>query len=607
MSVARNLLFFLAISAAYGTDLKIPAHYLKDEYRIPMRDGVRLFTIAYIPKDTREKYPILLTRTPYGIAPYEEGKFPDVLGPSEGFTKEGFIFVYQDARGRYMSEGEFVDDRPIQNSHKSRKNVDESTDAYDTIDWLVRNVPNNNGRVGIVGISYNGFYSAAALVDAHPALVAVSPQAPMANLYMGDDAFHNGAFFLAANFDFFTEFRKERNPRLPGAEPDFQYGTKSGYDFFLRLGPLQNANKRYFHNKNSYWTPTVEHTTYDRFWQSRNILPHLTSVRPAVLVVGGWYDAEDLAGTLGVFRAVDQQSPQTQVQLVMGPWRHGGWEGAKEDRLGDISFGSDTSQFFQDEIALPFFCHYLKDAPDPQLPKAYVFETGKNEWKKEMEWPPSNAQLRTLYLGAARHLLWNADRTQDGFDQYVSDPSNPIPYFSKPSVGMAPEYMDGDQRFADHRPDVLSFQTEPLKNDLVIAGPIIPTLYVSTTGTDSDFDLKIIDIYPDDAPGLLAGYEQLVRGEPFRGKFRDSFESPQPFRPGSVQKIHFTMPDVYHCFQKGHRLMIQVQSSWFPLTDRNPQQFLDIPNAKPGQFQRAIERIYREASAASAVEFYVLP
>ncbi|MBV8808267.1 MAG: CocE/NonD family hydrolase [Acidobacteriaceae bacterium] len=597
----------VAVSSRGADSFDVRANYNKFEYRIPMRDGVRLFTAVYAPKDTSQKWPILLTRTPYSVGPYGVDKYRTHVGPSDKFAEDKFIFVYQDARGRFQSEGEFVDVRPIRSDAVGSTSTDESTDAYDTIDWLVKNVPNNNGKVGMVGISYDGFYTDAALVHAHPALVAASPQAPMADLYMGDDAYHSGAFMLVANFSFYTGFMKQSNPVFPEKqEKEFAYGTKDGYKFYLNMGPLANAEQSYFHRQNSYWTDLIEHTTYDRYWQERNILPHLKTATPAVLVVGGWFDAEDLSGTLKTFRAIEAQSAQTENKLVMGPWAHGAWQRSKGDKLGDISFGSDTGPFFENEILLPFFRHYLKGAPDPGLPAAYVFETGKNVWRKEQHWPPAKAQPEELYLRAGGKLSFDPAVETSGFDEYVSDPNKPVPFLNKPALYMEPEYMDGDQRFVKSRPDVLSYETEPLAADVTIAGPISPTLVVSSSGTDSDFDVKLVDVYPDDALGGVGGYEQLVRGEPFRGKFRNSFEQPQPFTPGEVQQIHFTMPDAYHCFLKGHKILVQVQSSWFPLTDRNPQTFSDIPHARPDQFVRATERIYRSPGAASFVEINIV-
>ncbi len=596
---------FAVLSAFAAEKFDLPSHYTKFEYRIPMRDGVRLFTAVYVPRDTSTKYPVLLTRTPYGIAPYGADRYPAHLGPSSKFAEDKFIFAYQDARGRFMSEGTFVDDRPICDVYRSNKDVDESTDAYDTIDWLVKNIPNNNGKVGVYGTSYSGFYTDAALIHSHPALLAASPQAPMADLYMGDDAYHNGAFFLIANFSFYQFFEKQDNPQLPKEKKPFDYGTKDGYKFYLNMGPLADSNRPYFHPTNQYWADQIEHTTYDNYWKTRNILPHLKDVTPAVLVVGGWFDAEDLSGTLKTFRAIQAQSSGTPEWLVMGPWYHGGWNGGAGSKLGDISFGADTAGFFRDQIEFPFFRHYLKDGPDADLPKAYVFETGKNVWRKKAQWPPANAHPERFYFGGNGALNREAPDEAAGFDEYVSDSNDPVPFSSKPTLKMDREYMDADQRFAQKRPDVLTYETGPLSDDVTIAGPVSPALFVSTSGTDSDFDVKLIDVYPEDAGGTLGGYMQLVRGEPFRGKFRNSFEQPTPFKAGEQQQIRFSMPDVYHCFQKGHRIMVQVQSSWFPLTDRNPQTFTNIPTAEPDAYVKATERIYRSRDAASFIEVNV--
>jgi putative CocE/NonD family hydrolase len=595
-----------ATAPAAEPAFNITAHYTKYEYRIPMRDGVRLFTAVYVPKDASQKWPILMARTPYGVDPYGPGKYPNHLGPPK-FAEDGFIFVYQDVRGRFMSEGEFVEMRPEKDHPDGPKDVDESTDTYDTIEWLLKNIPNHNGKVGLFGISYPGFYASAGLINAHPALVAVSPQAPIADLYMGDDAYHNGAFFLIANFSFYTFFNKQHNPELPRREPEFKYGTKDGYKFYLEMGPLVNSNEKYLHYQNPYWTDIIKHPNYDEFWQTRNILPHLKNVKPAVLIVGGWFDAEDLAGTLKTYRAIGNQSPETNEKIVMGPWVHGGWFRSPGDKLGDIRFGSDTAEFFREEIELPFFRHYLKGAADPQLPKAYVFETGKNVWRREQQWPPQNALAKRFYLAAHGQLAAEAPKEASAFDEYTSDPNHPVPFYNKPTLEMTREYMDADQRFVQQRQDVVTYATEPLEQDITVAGPVSPSLYVSTTGSDSDFVVKLIDVYPQNAPAGLGGYEQLVRGEPFRGKFRNSFEHPEAFKPGEVQHIQFAMPDIYHCFQKEHRIMVQIQSSWFPLVDRNPQTFTDIPNAGPAQFVKAMERVYRSKEAASYIQMSVEP
>ncbi len=586
-----------ALLAANASDLK--SAYDKFEFRVPMRDGVNLFTVVYTPKDKAERYPFLLTRTPYSVAPYGLQQYPEHLGPSPKFVADKFIFVMQDVRGRFESEGDFVDMPILKDKLNGPKDTDESTDTYDTIDWLLKNVPNNNGKVGIYGISYNGFYTSCALVRSHPALVAASPQAPMADLFMGDDAYHNGALFLIANFSFYTGFDKQKNPVLPEKRTEFDYGTKDGYQFYLQMGAVANSDKQYLLFKDPYWTDLYMHPTYDKFWKPRNILPHLTKVKPAVMVVGGWFDAEDLSGTLKTFRAIDKTSPGLDLHLVMGPWSHGGWQRTNGNKLGDLSFNTDTAVFFRDQLELPFFRHYLKDAPDAKLSKAVVFETGKNTWQSFPAWPPQNAAPAKLYFHDKGALSFKLPSEGFGADSYESDPNHPIPFYAKPTTDMAIDYMDADQRFLADRKDVLSFVTDALADDVTIAGPISPTLFVSTTGTDSDFDVKLIDVYPD-------GYQQLVRGEPFRGKFRNSFEDPTPFKPGIVEKIHFQMPDAFHCFQKGHRIMVQVQSSWFPLTDRNPQTFTNIPTATPEQFMTATERIYRTRQAPSYVEVNII-
>ncbi len=595
MSFSRVLVLVLLIVFERGSgaarEFTFSEHYTKQEVRIPMRDGVRLFTAIYAPKETTQRYPFLMTRTPYSVGYYGPGKFPKFAGK---LAESGFILVFQDVRGRYMSEGEFVEERPEKDVTEGSKDVDESTDTYDTIEWLLHNVPDNNGKAGLRGISYPGFYTSAGLINAHPALVAASPQAPMADLYHGDDAYHNGALFLLSNFSFYTDFGPQHNPTLPEPTKPFDYGTNDGYAFYLERGTLGNLNG------NAYWRDVKTHATYDEYWKSRNLLPHLNRITPAVLVVGGWFDAEDLSGTLKTFRAIGSQSPGTNVHLVMGPWWHGGWAESAGSKMGDLSFGSATGEFFRDRIELPFFLHYLKGGPDPDLPYAYVFETGKNVWRTESEWPPKLAVRQAIYLREGKHLSFDKPTEPAAFDQYVSDPAHPVPFSAKQVLQTPKEYMVADQRFVQNRPDVLTYRTDALTEDLTIAGPVRPLLYVSTSGTDSDFVVKLIDVHPD-------GYEQLLRGEPFRGKFRNSFETPEPFTPGQVTPIRFDMPDVYHCFEKGHRLMVQIQSSWFPLVDRNPQTFVDIPDAKPSDFKEATERIYRSSSAPTAIELSVVP
>jgi putative CocE/NonD family hydrolase len=599
MIISRGAFLFVLpfLAEAAVDDFDIKSNYAKIECQIAMRDGVKLYTAVYTPRGYTGKLPILLTRTPYGVGPYGADGYPKHLGPLR-FAEEKFIFAYQDVRGRYMSEGEFVDVRPIKDVLDGGKDTDETTDAFDTIEFLVKNVPGNNGKVGMLGTSYNGFYTACALVRSHPALVAASPQAPMADLYRGDDAYHNGAFFLLANFSFYTNFTKQKNPTAESDTGTFDYGTNDSYKFYLQMGPLADSDRLYLLNKNPYWTDMYRHATEDSFWRVRNLLPHLKTITPAVLVVGGWYDAEDLSGTLATYQAIRRQSPSTVCTLVMGPWSHGAWNYGNGDKLGDISFNDNTAEMLRD-MELRFFKQYLKNAGPAALPQALVFETGSNEWKPLLQWPPKAASQR-IYLQPGGRLSFNPPTEQGAFDEYVSDPANPVPFMPDPPQEMIKEYMVADQRFLDSRKDVLSYVTDPLKEDITFAGAVSPDLFVSTTASDSDFDVKLIDV-------SASGYEQLVRGEPFRGKFRKSFEKPEAFTPGKIEEIRFSMPDIYHCFKKGHRIMVQVQSSWFPLTDRNPQTFTDIPNAKPDDFVTAVQRIYRARWTASFVEVNVEP
>jgi putative CocE/NonD family hydrolase len=591
----------------------IQAAYAKTEVSIPMRDGKKLFTAIYAPKDASHPWPIMFTRTPYSVSPYGADKYKTALGPSPLFSKEGFIFVYQDVRGRNMSEGEFVNVTPHRAAKAKPEDIDESSDTYDTIEWLVKNVPNNNGRVGMWGISYPGFYTAAGMIDAHPALKAASPQAPVSDWFVGDDFHHNGAFYLAHAFRFFDRFGRPRPvPAIPGPGP--KQALTDAYGYFLDLGPLANMETKYFKGDVAFWSEMMLHPNYDDYWKARNIRTHLKKIRPAVMTVGGWFDAEDLFGALKVYEAVEEQSPGATNIVVMGPWYHGQWAGGDGDSLGHVRFGSKTSVFYREEIEFPFFSRYLKDREDPKLPEAYMFETGSNEWKKFDAWPPRNLAKKSLYFQEGGKLSFDPPAAAAGFDEYVSDPAKPVPYISGQSSGMTREHMVDDQRFASTRPDVLAYQTAPLAEDLTIAGSIVPSLRVSTTGTDSDWVVKLIDVYPDDFPDptppaagvKMGGYQQLLRGECFRGRFRNGFEKPEPFEPSKVEKVEYVMPDVLHTFKKGHRIMVQVQSSWFPLVDRNPQKYVDIYHAVEADFQKATQRVYRSADAPSSLKVHVL-
>jgi putative CocE/NonD family hydrolase len=584
--------------------VNIKANYSKSEQMIAMRDGVKLFTAIYSPKDASQKYPILLSRTPYSCSPYGPDAYKETIGPSPLFAKEGYIVVYQDVRGAYMSEGTYVNMRP-QNDHKNKPaDIDESSDTYDTIDWLVKNIPNNNGRVGMWGISYPGFYTAVGTIDAHPALKAASPQAPISDWFIGDDFHHNGTLFLPHAFNFFSGFGRPRpKPTTTGSGERFNHGTPDGYKFFLEMGPLANADKKYFHGNIAYWNEMMEHPNYDPWWKARDTRPHLKNIKPAVMTVGGWFDAEDLFGALNTYKSVEKQSPGAYNILVMGPWFHGGWARGDGDGLGDVRFGGKTSVFYRENIELPFFNYYLKEKGELKLPEAYVFETGSNKWKTYDQWPPANARTESLYLNANGKLSFTAPADSNAFDEYISDPARPVPFINIVNIGMTREYMLDDQRFAARRPDVLVYQTDVLTEDMTVAGPLTASLFVSTSATDSDFVVKLIDVYPDDAPdnqpnptGMkMGGYQMLVRGEPMRARFRKSFENPEPMAPNKVEKIEYAMPDVNHTFVKGHRVMVQIQSSWFPLVDRNPQKFVNIYTAKESDFQKATQHVYHSS------------
>ena len=617
----RTLFFVVVVgNAVFGQGVaKVKELYTKYEYRVPMRDGKRLFTSVYVPKDESEPSPILLNRTPYSVAPYGADKYKAEVGPSEEFGKLGkYIIVYQDVRGKNMSEGEFINMTPHKPNKKGPADFDESSDAYDTIEWLTKNIPNNNGRVGTWGISYPGFYTAAGMIDAHPAHKAASPQAPITDWFTGDDFHRNGALYLPHAFNFLIGFGKPRpEPIVPKRGETFDHGTPDGYKFFLNMGPLYNANEKYYKNEVSFWNDMMSHGTYDEFWQSRNLRPHLKGIKPAVMTVGGWFDAENLYGALNVYRNVERTSPGTQNILVMGPWRHGGWSRDTGEKLGDVSFNAKTGEFYRKNIELPFFEFYLRGKGENKLPEAFVFETGTNVWKKYDAWPPKSSKQASLYLLAGGKLSFTAPKeTAEVFDEYISDPAKPVPFINSVTVGMTVEHMLDDQRFASSRPDVLVYQTDALEEDLTMAGPLRPELFVSTSGTDSDWIVKLIDVYPDDfetvepdvrgrnAPKKtpMNGFQQLVRGEVFRGKFRNSFSNPEPFVSGKPTSVAYDMNDINHTFRRGHRIMVQIQSSWFPLVDRNPQKFMDINSARESDFVKATQRVYRGGGKATQIK-----
>ncbi|WP_210520415.1 CocE/NonD family hydrolase [Hymenobacter terricola] len=606
--------------------------YTKLDRQITMRDGVNLYTTIYVPIDASPAtpYPFLMTRTPYSAGPYGEDKYrPRGPGPSQELSREKYIFVYQDVRGRYLSEGKFEEMTPAlpKGAFALGNNPpphDESTDTFDTIEWLLKNVPGNNGRVGMMGISYPGFYASAALPNAHPALKAVSPQAPVTDEFIGDDARHKGAFYLLDNFEFTNYFDIPR-PKPVAEYPElFKFEPKDAYKFFLALGPIKNANgPKYFNNRARIWNEYMAHETYDAYWQQRNIRPALTGVKPAVLVVGGWFDAEDLYGALNTYQAIEKQNPGTTNRLVMGPWTHGAWSRPDWSTFGSLSFGANTAQTYRETLETPFFNFYLKDKGTFNPAEATVFNTGTNEWKTYPTWPPAATESRTLYLQEGGHLAVAGPKVETevakalenqanlhitrlpGVDkfilpsQYLSDPANPVPYTDGVHGSRNNEYMIEDQRFATKRADVLTFHTETLAEDLTLAGPLTADLFVSTSGTDADFIVKVIDEQPD-------GVQRLVRAEVMRGRFRNSFSKPAAFVPNQPTEVKYELPDVLHTFRKGHRLLVQVQSTWFPLVDRNPQTFVPIATAEARDFQKATIKLYHDAGHASAVRVQVV-
>lgn len=592
--------------------------YTKYEYQVSMRDGVRLFTAVYLPKNVDEKYPILLRRSPYSCKPYGVDQYPDKLGPSELLAKSGYIFVFQDVRGRWMSEGELENMRPHLVEKRGPRDVDESSDTYDTIEWLLKNVSGHNGRVGQWGVSYPGFYTSCGMIDAHPALKASSPQAPICDWFIGDDWHHHGALQLTHVFNFMANFGRPRPEPTKKIDFKFDHAMRDGYRFFLEMGPLKNADAKHFKGEVAYWNEVMRHGVYDDFWKARNLRPHLKNIKPAVLTVGGWFDAENLFGALETYRSVERQSPESANTIVMGPWIHGGWSGGDGATVGDISFAAKTGEFYREKIEFPFFEHYLKDKGDGRRPEAWMFQTGTNQWRRYDAWPPQNAQARVLYLRSGEKLSWEPPPVAEqdrGYDEYLSDPRRPVPFMERIETIMSPEYMTSDQRFASRRPDVLVYQTDVLETDLAVAGPIEVELHVATSGTDADWVVKVIDVLPDDLPDpnpnprnvRLGGYQQLVRGDIFRGKFRESFENPKPFESNEPTVVKFTLQDVCHVFRPGHRLMVQIQSSWFPLFDRNPQKFVDIYTADERDFQAATQRVYHSPQRATNLRFQVLP
>ena len=597
-------------------------NYYKIERYIPMRDGVKLFTSLYIPKDSSEPHPILMTRTPYSCAPYGENNWRNFARSYlRYYFREGYIMVIQDVRGRWMSEGQYADVRPFIRDKKTNKDTDEASDTYDAIDWLIRNVPHNNSRVGIFGISYPGFYSTMAAASAHPALKIVSPQAPVTDWFMGDDFHHNGVFFQMDAWAFYSSFGKPRPLPTTTGPSGFDYYTKDNYKFYLETGTLKNLAKL-SGDSIAFWKDLYAHPNLDEWWKARNARVSMYNVKPAILVVGGLFDAEDCFGAWNLFKAIKSQSPSTNSHLVMGPWYHGQWASNDGAHLGNVRFGANTSFWYQNNIEIPLFNYYLKGkGPEPQLPTATIFFGGANKWETFSQWPPAEKEDKTIYLQAGGGLSFDKPADKTSFSEYVSDPAHPVPYTQEVHFNRTREYMTDDQRFASRRPDVLTFQTDTLTEDLKLAGPVIADLKVSISSTDADFVVKLIDVFPDKLSYNdvdiydekdpvksypMGGYEMLVHGEIMRGRFRNSFEKPEAFKPGKTETVRFALPDVAHVFKKGHRLMIQIQSSWFPLADRNPQKFVNIYECDEKDFQKATIHIFHESNNASAIILPIL-
>lgn len=612
----------ISLTAQNADSAWIRNNYYKIERYIPMRDGIRLFTSIYIPKDSSVNHPILMTRTPYSCAPYGEDKFkPYWYSYQKNYLKEGYIMVTEDVRGRWMSEGTFVDVRPF-NANKTGTQIDEASDTYDAIDWLVKNVPHNNGWVGVFGISYPGFYSTMAAASNHPALKAVSPQAPVTNWFLGDDFHHNGAFFQMDGFAFYSSFGKPRPfPTTVGPTP-FEYYTHDNYKFYLEAGSLKKLASL-IGDSVKFWHELYQHPNYDAWWQARDARRATAHLEPAMLWVGGNFDAEDNWGAWNAYRAAEENNRGKAFnKIVMGPWYHGQWASNDGTHMGNVRWGANTSDWYQQNIEIPFFNYYLKQKGNaPNIAEANIFITGENQWHQFDQWPPKNAATQNLYLQDNGKLGWNGSTSKSGFSEYVSDPNKPVPYTEDVHFQRTREYMTDDQRFAARRPDVLVFQTDTLANDVTVTGPVVADLFTSITGTDADYVVKLIDVFPDyfsygDERAVarrerslsypMGGYQMLVHGEIFRGKYRKSFENPTPFTPNKIEEVKYRVGDVAHTFKKGHRIMVQIQSTWFPLVDRNPQKFENIYAADAKDFQKETIRIYHNVAKNSKLILPIL-
>ena len=582
-----------------------PAGFDKIEQMVPMRDGVKLHTIIYAPKNHSEAMPIIFNRTPYGI----DGIYRAFPGSLSELINEGFIFAFQDIRGKFKSEGEFVMLRNPRGPG-NKTNIDEGTDTNDTIDWMLKNVPNNNGRVGMAGTSYGAWLVMMAVIDPHPALKVVTESASPADMFLGDDFHHNGAFRLSYGFEYAYALESSS-----GVNP-FKFDQPDLYQWYLGLGALSNVNAKYFNGKMPTWENFVNHPNYDEFWQNQALINQIKQTKVPIMHVAGWWDQEDFYGPVKAYEILEKNDPNHLNYLVVGPWNHGGWNRLTGDKLGDLDFGAPQSQYFRANILAPWFAHYLKGKGKLQQPEATTFETGANKWTSFDAWPPrQNVTKRNLYFNAGKQLSFEQPKGGgDQFDSYVSDPANPVPYRHQPidptfAGARWPTWLVEDQRFVADRPDVLTLVTEPLTDDVHIAGDIVAHLFASTTGTDSDWVVKLIDVYPDNnqADTKMNGFQLMIADEILRGRFRNSFSKPEPIPANKVLGYTLDLHTNDHTFLKGHRIMVQVQSTWFPVYDRNPQTFVpNIFNATESDFQKATQRIYRSGANASYIELPVI-
>jgi uncharacterized protein len=601
VSRLRVVLVGFAVAASLNAQQETNSVFNPTESMIPTRDGVRLYTQVYVPTAAGEPLPILLLRTPYGTGQLSSARLAASLPE---LTAEGYIIVLQDIRGRFKSEGEFVMLRQPRDPN-DKKAIDESTDTYDTIDWLLKNVPHNNGRVGMAGTSYGAWLTVMGMLEPHPALKAAVTQASPADMWIGDDFHHNGAFRLSYGFEY--AYMMESSKEI--SDVAVVIDARDAYEWYLGLGPLSNANAKYFHNRLPSWNDFVNHPDYDAFWKRQGFAPWLNRVTVPTLNVAGWWDQEDFYGPLKIYELLERHDSENRNFLVVGPWNHGGWSRSDGQKLGPIDFGSKTAEYYRKNVLARFLAYHLKGKGTLDLPEALTFRTGANEWVRHDAWPPKrNTVARQLYFQADGKLSFDPPPRTAGeaFDSYVSDPANPVPYRHRPVEVRSgwTTWLVEDQRFVDHRPDVLTWTTEPLKDDVVVAGKVVANLFASTSGTDSDWIVKVIDVYPEkyEPDPKMGGYQLMIAGDVFRGRYRNSFEKPEPIVPNAVTRYEIGFPANDHVFLKGHRIMVQVQSTWFPVIDRNPQRF--VPNiflAKESDFQRATQRVFRSGQHASYI------